>query len=260
MLLGYVETGISDKSSKSELKYRETEQDYSEKAIKKWIEELLQEGHAEVVQNFGFYGDILELGAGHCWFPAVLSKIDKVKRIYALEYSSKLLKEGASKLLRALNANERKIVLVHGDFYNLSWFKKKNKKFDFIVFSASLHHAEDPVAVLLEAKSVLKKDGKIVCIREPFIPYARNKTKAKEKFGRKDKEKGVTENTYTIKEWKEFFDKTDTTFEIIPIFLNLKSSIFKLETQIAKLLKTFGFGFMLPLFHKDYIIVAQAVK
>lgn len=260
MLLKYVKAGISDKSSKSELKYRETEQDYSEETTTKWIEELLQEGHAEIVQNFGFYGDVLELGAGHCWFPAVLSKIKKVKRIYALEYSSKLLKEGAPKLLRTLNANEKKIVLVHGDFYDLSWFRKKNKKFDFVVFSASLHHAEDPHAVLLEAKSVLKENGKIVCFREPVIPHLRNKRLAKERFGRKDKEKGVTENIYTINEWKELFKKAHLNVAFTPVFLNLKSKIWSAENKLAKFLTFIGFDFVLPMTHKDYILVAESSK
>lgn len=80
------------------------------------------------------------------------------------------------------------------------------KKFDFVVFDASLHHADRPVELLRQVREILSDNGSIVCIREAIAPslpileqVVRMKTSAFER------RYGVTENIFTLSQWTDLF-------------------------------------------------------
>ena len=103
---------------------------------------------AELDKDVEFAGNILEIGAGSCWFSAELSKIPRVQRIHALDFSERALKEVAPSIMRALNAQEHKITCIIGDYHNLPF---DNKMFDFVVIDAALHHTNYLNILLKEA-------------------------------------------------------------------------------------------------------------
>lgn len=214
----YIEIPLSGKHNAKELSYREDIQAKKDnfEETKKWVKHNLDLGYFNKLRKIGvnFKGNILELGAGHCWFSAEASKLKEVKKVYALEFSRFLIKEASLKVLHYLNAQKSKIIRVRGDFYDLSYFKKNKVDFDFIVFDAALHHADYPLRVLNEVNKILKKNGSVICIREPVIPIPFLKPIFQNRFGRDEKPFGVSENTYSLKEWNKIFSKAGFKLKI----------------------------------------------
>lgn len=211
-----MEDSFTDKYNKKELKYRNEDAliDQRTDTLDKWKQRVLN-GRLSIIpqlkkKSITFYGDILELGAGICWFSSELSKIKEVNEIYALEFSSVLLNEVAPNIMEFLKADTSKITRVVGDFYNLRF---ESGKFDFVVFDASLHHVEHLDLILDQIAKVLKKDGKIIAIREPMLPdWRQNK---RDSFGKADKEHGITELIFTMDEWKKKFNDKGYSIDFI---------------------------------------------
>ena len=77
-----------------------------------------------------------------------------------------------------------------------------------MVCDESLHHADFPLKLLDEVSKVLSDDGLAIFTREPIAPQLPFLTHyVKSKFGSHEKQYGVTEKIYTIKEWKDLFLK-----------------------------------------------------
>lgn len=207
---------FTDKSNRNELKYRNEEalNDERTNTIEKWKQRVMNGRLSIITQikenGITFNGNILELGAGMCWFSSELSKINEVNEIYALEFSEVLLKEVAPHIMAFLNADTGKITRVVGDFYNLKFEKGK---FDYVVFDAALHHVEHLDIILKQIENVLKKDGKIIAIREPVLPDWRKGER--ESFGKADKNHGVTEMIFTIDEWRKKFKDNGYNIDFI---------------------------------------------
>jgi ubiquinone/menaquinone biosynthesis C-methylase UbiE len=243
---------ISDKANKKELYYRNNitlTQSHLD-TVEKWEKRIL-DGRLKIIPQLGkknmhFYGNILELGAGMCWFSSELSKISRVENVYALEFSEVILKERASPIMKLLNAKTEKITRVVGDFYNL---KLKENYFDFIVFDASLHHVEHLEDLLKEIEKVMKKDGKIIAIREPVLPLLR---KANRKtWGQEDKKYGVTELIFTMDEWKERFRKNGYVIKFVPYVPTNKI--------LHKLIMYFPFSLLNNLLFGNYVFVIKKI-
>ena len=147
-----------------------------------------------------FHGRILEIGAGAAWFSAELSKMAEVTEVVATDFSPRILKEQAPRILRLLHAASHKITRMPGDFHRLDF---PADCFDFVVCSAVLHHAVDVVQVLREVKRVLKPGGRFVAIREPVWPLI--KLKSRSKTQARLVAAGVNEHFYTLPEYRKFF-------------------------------------------------------
>lgn len=91
-------------------------------------------------KKYNIEGEILDIGAGSCWLTALISKIPKVKKIYALDISDDLLKFIGVKVIDRLKGEQEKIKFVCVDFKKLPF---SDNKFDIIVIDAALHHARD---------------------------------------------------------------------------------------------------------------------
>ncbi len=147
-----------------------------------------------------FRGRILEIGAGGAWLSAELSKLPKVVEVITTDHLAWLLKEQAPKVFRLLQANASKITRIPGDFHRLDF---PDNHFDFVVSSAVLHHAENIVQVVREAKRVLKPGGQFVAVREPVWPLM--KLKSRPKMLEKLVTTGINERFYTLADYREFF-------------------------------------------------------
>ena len=123
----------------------------------------------------------LDLAAGVCWSTALLSRIETVKKIYAVEISKHRLLKIAPLVLGFLNAESDKIIRVIGDFYNI---KLEDNSIDFCFMSQAFHHANNPGKLLKEVFRILKPGGFILLIgespilfRQFVIKYVKNFTK-----------------------------------------------------------------------------------
>jgi ubiquinone/menaquinone biosynthesis C-methylase UbiE len=156
-----------------------------------------------------FRGRILEIGAGRAWFSAELSKLPNVVDVITTDISPRLLKEHAPKTFEMLKANRAKITRMPGDFHKLDF---PDNYFDYVVCSAVLVHAVNVVQVLREAKRMLKSGGRFVAIREPILPLAKLKSRAKKDQGRPA--------TYTLGHYKELFKQAALPLEVKPVNLS----------------------------------------
>lgn len=156
-----------------------------------------------------FRGRILEIGAGAAWLSAELSKLPKVVEVTTTDHLPVLLKEYAPKVFAMLEANTAKIVRVPGDFHQLEF---PANHFDFVVGSSVLHHADNLVQVLREAKRVLKPGGQFVAIREPVWPLV--KVKSRTKMLEKLVATGINQRFYTLSDYKEFFRQAALPLEV----------------------------------------------
>jgi ubiquinone/menaquinone biosynthesis C-methylase UbiE len=209
-----------------ELKYREKIQPHEQRFNhpQKWIRNMRKEKLKIPLflkkEGVEWGGCILEIGAGSCWFSSVLSKFPEVKEIYALDFSEHILKSVAPAMMDYLNANAGKIVRVRGSFYNLI---SLGKQFDFVVCDQTFHHADYPIELLNQINKVLKRDGRVVCLREPIAPKLPILRSISQKiFGAKERKYGVTENIYTLSEWREIFVKGGFDVVVYPLRLPSK--------------------------------------
>lgn len=153
-------------------------------------------------EKYNFKGEVLELGAGSCWLSALVSKLPKIKKIYALDISKDLLEVVGNKIIDILKGEKRKIKFVVSDFHKLPF---DNNKFDIIICDASLHHAQNLPLLLTEANRVLKNEGYLIAIREPIKSFFHQYNL--KKFGRTEIRQGATENIYNKKEWGKYFNQ-----------------------------------------------------
>ena len=194
---------------RAELEYRERQlsQDIDFE-LKKSMAKIHGDGRLKNLPNLRrigirFYGKVLELGAGSCWLSSQISKIRSVEAVYALDLSKSLLTRIAPLIMTELEAKTNKIRRISGDFHELPL---KTDFFDVIVMDAALHHAVHPTQVLREVKRVLKAQGFFLAIREPVLPLWRSRQK--NIIGAEERSQGVTENVWTLSEWKRIFARS----------------------------------------------------
>jgi ubiquinone/menaquinone biosynthesis C-methylase UbiE len=142
-------------------------------------------------------GQVLDLGAGSCWFSAELSRWPEIERVFALDFSERLLEEVAPQVIAHLAGDETRITRVVGDFHRLEF---PDDSVDHVVFDAAVHHvpADSFAVVFDEIRRVLKPGGSMVAIREPVLPVLPGLKEYKRRaFGRHERQFGVTENSFT---------------------------------------------------------------
>lgn len=94
---------------------------------------------------------LLDVGCGDGYFIGELAHLIPETEIYAVDVSEKLIRSATKK--------HPGIKFQVADAHRLPF---KNNQFDLILFAETLEHFVDPRKVLLQAKRVLKKDGKII--------------------------------------------------------------------------------------------------
>ncbi|WP_058994842.1 class I SAM-dependent methyltransferase [Haloarcula sp. CBA1127] len=137
--------------------------------IKQWVDKNKSYRTLEYFEHWvgPIEGDILELGAGHCWLSGHLSQMDKVDRVCAVELSENWLRSVAPPVLEYVNADIDVIDFYVGDFLNLEGFGAN--EFDIVVFDSAFHHTYHPIELLHEVSRVVKDDGYVLLQREPTL-------------------------------------------------------------------------------------------
>jgi ubiquinone/menaquinone biosynthesis C-methylase UbiE len=118
--------------------------------------------------GYPLHGVGVDAAAGVCWTTAIVSRIDAVKKVYAIDISKHRLLRLAPIVLRMFQAQTRKITRVLGTFDHM---RLDDASIDFCLLSQALHHAEDPLRLLRELRRVLKPGGTLIVIGEdPIYP------------------------------------------------------------------------------------------
>lgn len=222
---------LTEKANLDELKFRDSMPEKEEwQGYIKNLTKIINDGRLQYLpfilkKGVKIEGKVIELGAGVCWFSSQISRLSRVNEVYALEFSKFLLSEISPRFMSALNAKEEKITRIQGDFNRVLF---GDGTFDVVVIDAALHHATDLKSLLREINRVLKPNGTMIAIREPVIPAWRPGVKAH--FGEEDKKRGVTENIYSLKEWKSSFRDCGLRLMTVP-FMPKKSVKSKVLSQ-----------------------------
>jgi ubiquinone/menaquinone biosynthesis C-methylase UbiE len=109
---------------------------------------------------------ILDLAAGIGWTSALLSKLDCVSEVHAVEISRHRLERLFPHAALMFGAREDKIERHLGSFYQL---QLPPESMDVVYLSQAFHHADRPLHLLLECDRVLARGGKILLIGEPHV-------------------------------------------------------------------------------------------
>ncbi len=159
----------------------------------------------QICRTVAFRGKIIELGSGISWCSIMLSRLENVDEIIALDRDKQRLAIGEEYFLPAYGGNGDKITFLEGDFHHVPF---DGSQFDFAVCDASLHHSDNLAGYLEEISRILKPGGKLIALREPILPNFRPlRIWRKLNFGRIEKKKGEIENIYSKKEWEKHFQK-----------------------------------------------------
>lgn len=108
---------------------------------------------------------VLDLAAGIGWASALLSKLNAVDKVIAVELSRHRL-ELFPKSCEMFDGDESKIERYLGSFYDL---KLEDQSVDCVVMVQAFHHANRPLHLMVEVDRVLKPGGKFVIAGEHVI-------------------------------------------------------------------------------------------
>ena len=109
---------------------------------------------------------IADLASGIGWTSALISKLDIVKEVHAVEISKHRIGKLFEECIKMLNGKKDKIYRYLGSFYDL---KFEDKSIDILYLSQAFHHADAPLKLLIECDRVLKNNGRIILVGEHFI-------------------------------------------------------------------------------------------
>lgn len=106
---------------------------------------------------------VVDLAAGIGWTSALLSRLNNVLEVHAVEMSRHRLDKLFEHSIEMLQGDAAKIFRYLGSFYNLDF---KDQSVDLIYLSQAFHHADKPLKLFTECDRVLKKNGRIVLVGE----------------------------------------------------------------------------------------------
>jgi len=165
-----------------------------------------------LAERFAFRGNVLEMGSGHSWLTAEISKLPGVQSSWCLDLSDYLLKEAAPQVFRMLGANEEKITRVVSSFYHVPC---PDQFFDYVIFESSFHHVPDYAALFAELKRILKPDGIVICTRERVVKEGKCESEA---HFLDNKKSGILERIFTISEYRFLAELNHFHFTTEPFF------------------------------------------
>jgi ubiquinone/menaquinone biosynthesis C-methylase UbiE len=125
----------------------------------------------EQAENFirelpGHNLQIADLAAGIGWTSALLSKIDSVAEVHAVDISVHRLERLFPQCMSMFGGRCEKIRRYLGSFYDL---KLPERSVDVIFLSQAFHHANRPLHLMMESDRVLKPGGRMVMVGEHAV-------------------------------------------------------------------------------------------
>ncbi|MDI6770084.1 MAG: class I SAM-dependent methyltransferase [Anaerolineales bacterium] len=205
-------------------------------------------------------GVAIDLGSGTGVGACILSRLEGVENVYAVEFSEYFVEKIMPVVFEKFEAQHGKIQRVVGDFNRLD---VADGSVNILLDIDSLHHSEDLDTTLKECDRVLDKDGIIIAIDRAWPDrYTQEKFKEmldrelpdqlKQKYGippgQSFTRRDFGEHEYTIRQWFECFERhgfEPTAFLLRhPPTLNriwLRLPTFKFSMALSSLLYRLGF-------------------
>lgn len=106
---------------------------------------------------------VMDFGCGGGWMAAMLSRLDPVKTVYALDSSRHFLHTIMPKVIELMNGRPEKVVPIEGLFQPILF---EDAHLDVVVASSALHHADSLEPLLKEIRRVLKQGGYLFVLNE----------------------------------------------------------------------------------------------
>ncbi len=127
----------------------------------------------EQAQNFirelpGRNLQVADLAAGIGWTSALLSKIDSVAAVHAVDISEHRLVRLFPHCMAMFDGRCVKVRRYLGSFYDL---KLPERSVDAIFLSQAFHHADRPIRLMTECDRVLRPGGRIVMVGEHSVGF-----------------------------------------------------------------------------------------
>ena len=166
-----------------------------------------------------FKGNILELGSGSSKLSAMLSRENDVKSVTCVEFSETMLSKIAPRVFVNFKGDLSKAFFVISDMHEIKNFE--DKKYDTIIFHASLHHVFLPYNYINNIKNILQNNGIILGLSEPCLPSIALPSSHIRKWILNQKRHqlvGNNENIYYVNQYKDFFTRFfDFKFKFVDI-------------------------------------------
>src|SRR6058998_131759 len=109
-----------------------------------------------------------DLACGVFWTAPILLKVERIQKLYGVEYSRHRLLKLSPAVLDHYDVPMDKVVLCLGSFYQL---RLPQQFLDFVVLAEAFHHAEEPERLLREIRRVLKPEGVVLILGEHITPH-----------------------------------------------------------------------------------------
>jgi ubiquinone/menaquinone biosynthesis C-methylase UbiE len=201
--------------------------------LKKHTGTNIKDIHKEAVSRGEKYNDIIDsvlhavnipdgsvcadLGAGTGTFSALISRQQRVKKVYSVEISERFITHVMPTIFNYFEASKEKIVRVVGDFNSLEF---EDNTLDFAVEMGSFHHSEVISKTISECYRVLKPGGFLLAVeraRPNTISTSRREWMLNRELpGSLKKKYGIPagqsytrrmwgEHEYTYDEWSKLF-------------------------------------------------------
>lgn len=114
---------------------------------------------------------VLDLGCGGGWLSAMLSRLDAVETLYALDSSRHFLHNMVPQVMALMAGDQNKLVPIEGLFQPLLF---DDAHLDVVVASSALHHADSLEPVLKDIRRTLKPGGYLFVLNETPWPGFRH--------------------------------------------------------------------------------------
>lgn len=142
---------------------------------------------------------VAELGAGSCGLSLCLSRLDFIKKIYAVDISIARTRHLLAASFNSVGGELSKIEPVQADFNIGLGFP--DQSLDAIFFDASLHHCRNIWKALEECNRVLKPKGLLIAQRESYLSPLRSKRQLQNLLQTPEVAASVSENMYLLDQY-----------------------------------------------------------
>ncbi len=143
--------------------------------------------------------EVAELGAGSCGLSLCLSRLDFIKKIYAVDISAARTRHLLEVSHKTVGGEINKIVPVQADFNERLEFP--DQSLDAIFFDASLHHCRNIWKALEECHRVLKPNGILIAQRESYLSPLRSRQQIRSLLQTPEVAAKVSENMYLLDQY-----------------------------------------------------------
>ena len=114
---------------------------------------------------------LLDIGCGGGWLAAMLSRLDTVQTVYALDSSRHFLYNLLPQVMELMQGNSEKLITIEGLFQPLLF---EDDYLDMVVASSALHHADNLESVIRGIRPKLKRGGMLIVLNETPWPGLRH--------------------------------------------------------------------------------------